>query len=91
MRATYNRHDGVLHMLAALDLATGRIGYRIRDRKRHREFLDLLKALRLRWPGEKLYVIADNFSPHRHPTVRSWCVGNQVELVFLPTYGSWLN
>ena len=90
-RATYNRYDGVKHMLAAMDLATGRIFYRIRDRKRHREFLDLLKALRARWPGEKLYVVADNFSPHRHPKVRAWCADNKVELVFLPTYGSWLN
>jgi transposase len=90
-RATYNRYDGVKHMLAALDLATGKIFYRIRDRKRHREFLDLLTALRARWPGEKLYVIADNFSPHRHPRVRSWCADNQVELVFVPTYSSWLN
>jgi transposase len=90
-RATYNRHHGVMHMLAALDLATGKIYYRIRDRKRHREFLDLLKALRARWTGEKLYVICDNFSPHRHPTVRAWCADHQVELVFLPTYGSWLN
>jgi hypothetical protein len=23
LRATYNRYDGVMHMLAALDLATG--------------------------------------------------------------------
>ena len=90
-RATYNRYDGVKHMLAALDLATGKMLYRIRDRKRHREFLDLLTALRARWPEEKLYVIADNFSPHRHPKVRAWCAANQVELVFLPTYGSWLN
>jgi hypothetical protein len=27
-----------MHMLAALDLATGKIYYRIRTRKRHREF-----------------------------------------------------
>ena len=50
-----------------------------------------LKALRARWPGEKLYVVCDNFSPHKHPDVRAWCAANQVELVFLPTYGSWLN
>ncbi|SDD13908.1 transposase, partial [Actinokineospora iranica] len=43
------------------------------------------------WPGEKLYIICDNFSPHRHPKVRAWCATNDVELVFLPTYGSWLN
>jgi transposase len=91
LRATYNRNDGVMHMLAALDLSTGKIHYRIRPRKRHREHLDLLKALRTRWPGQKIYIVADNFSPHRHPTVRAWAAANDVELVFLPTYGSWLN
>lgn len=90
-RATYTRTSGVMHMLAALDLATGKLFYRIKDRKRWIEFLDLLKALRARWPGEKLYVVCDNFSPHRHARVREWCAANQVELVFLPTYGSWLN
>ncbi|MEU1399085.1 transposase [Micromonospora zamorensis] len=33
----------------------------------------------------------DNFSPHKHPEVRAWCTVNQVKLVFLPTYVSWLN
>ncbi|WP_211210188.1 transposase [Actinopolyspora halophila] len=78
-------------MLAALDLTAGKIHYRIRDRKRHREFLDLLTSLRARWPGEKLYLVCDTFSPHRHPAVRAWAAANKVELVFLPTYGSWLN
>jgi transposase len=91
LRATYNRNDGVLHMLAALDLATGRISYRIRSRKRRQEFLAFLKTLRTRWPDEKLYVVCDNFSPHRHADVRAWCADNQVELVFVPTYSSWLN
>ncbi|MFF3358154.1 transposase [Streptomyces sp. NPDC002917] len=49
------------------------------------------KSLRVRWPGEKLYVVLDNFSPHKHPNVRAWVAANDVELVFLPTYGSWLN
>jgi transposase len=91
LRATYHRYDGVMHMLAALDLATGKLFYRIRPRKRWIEFLELLKALRARWPGEKLYVVCDNFSPHRHARVRAWCAANEVELVFTPTYGSWLN
>ncbi|MBL1121165.1 IS630 family transposase, partial [Streptomyces sp. 110] len=56
LRATYNRYGGVMHMLAALDLTTGKIYYRIRKRKRWREFLSLLKTLWERWPGEKLYV-----------------------------------
>ena len=48
LRATYHRYDGVMHMLAALDLTTGQLFYRIRHRKRSIEFLDLLKALRRR-------------------------------------------
>lgn len=91
LRATYNRYNGVMHVLAALDLATGEIYYRIRRRKRWREFLGLLKALRARWPGEKLYVVLDNFSPHKHPNVRAWAAAHDIELVVLPTYGSWLN
>jgi transposase len=91
LRATYRRTRGVRHMLAALDLSTGQISYRIRDRKRWREFLALLKLLRARWPAQKLYVICDNFSTHKHPQVTSWAAGNKVELVFLPTYASWLN
>jgi transposase len=91
LRATDNRWHGVMHMLAALDLTTGKIHYRIRRRKRHAEFLDLLKALRAKWPGQKLHIVADNFSPHRHPDVLSWTTANDVELVFLPTYSSWLN
>ncbi|MFG1886238.1 IS630 family transposase [Micromonospora sp. NPDC049102] len=91
LRATYHRDHGVRHMIASLDLTTGRIHYRIRDRKRSIEFLDFLKSLRRRWPGETLHLILDNFSPHKHPTVRAWCAANAVELVFLPTYSSWLN
>lgn len=91
LRATYHRDHGVRHMIAALDLATGRLHYRIRDRKRWREILSFLKTLRARWPNQKLYLICDNFSAHKHPEVRAWCAANHVELVFLPTYASWLN
>jgi transposase len=91
LRASYNRTSGVRHMIAALDLATGQITYRIRARKRWQEFLAFLTLLRARWPGQTLYVIADNFSPHKHPNVTSWATAHRVELVFLPTYSSWLN
>ncbi|MEU4680932.1 hypothetical protein [Micromonospora sp. NPDC023737] len=38
-RAAYTRDQGVRHMIAALGLTIGRLRYRIRDRKRWREFL----------------------------------------------------
>ena len=36
-------------------------------------------------------MICDSFSLHRHARVRAWCAAHRVELVFTPTYGSWLN
>jgi len=52
-----------MHMLAALDLATGKLFYRIRPRKRWIEFLDLLKALRPAGPARSFTWSATNFSP----------------------------
>ena len=91
LRASYRRTGGVRHMIAALDLATGKMFYRIGERKRWQEFLSFLKLIRERWPGGRLYVIMDNFSPHKHPKVTGWAAASGVELVFLPTYASWLN
>ncbi|MGY2092823.1 IS630 family transposase [Nocardia gipuzkoensis] len=91
LRATYNRYNGIRHMFGALDLRTGQLYYRLRDRKRATEFLAFLKSLRARWPGERLHLILDNYSVHKRREVREWCVDHAVELVFLPTYSSWLN
>jgi transposase len=90
LRATYTRTAGVRQMFGALDLTTGKMIWRTRARKRWIEFLDFLKVLRARFGG-RLYVIVDNFSPHRRREVLAWCEANDVELVFLPTYASWLN
>lgn len=35
--------------------------------------------------------VLDNFSPHKHADVRASAVDNDIELVFPPTHGSWLN
>lgn len=91
LRATYHRTGGVRHMFAALDLASGQIFYRFRDRKRWQEFLAFLRQLRVRFPTGRLYVVCDNFSPHRKQQVIDWCADHDVELVFTPTNASWLN
>lgn len=91
LRATYHRTGGVRHLLGALDLASGQLLYRIRDRKRWTEFRDFLRQLRQRFPAGRLYVIVDNFSPHRHRKVAEWAAAHDIELVFLPTNASWLN
>ena len=91
LRATFNRTGGVRHMFAALDLATGQMFYRFRDRKRWQEFLAFLKQLRARFPTGKLYIVCDNFSPHKKAEVIAWCQANDMELVFTPSNASWLN
>jgi transposase len=91
LRATLHRTAGVRHMFAALDLASGEMFYRIRDRKRWSEFLDFLRQLRRRFPTGRLYVVLDNFGPHNKTQVRQWCEANDVELVFTPTNASWTN
>lgn len=90
-RATYHRYGGVRHMFAALDLASGQMFYRFRDRKRWQEFLGFLRQLRTRFPAGRLHVVCDNFSPHRKSEVADWCTAHDVELVFTPTNASWLN
>jgi hypothetical protein len=63
---------GSPQMFAALDLASGQMFYRFRDRKRWREFLDFLKQLRTRFPVGRLYIVCDNFSPHHKAEVATW-------------------
>jgi transposase len=90
-RATYTRTGGVRHMFAALDLASGELFYRFRDRKRWREFLGFLKQLRCRFPTGRLYLVCDNYGSHGKAEVTAWCAANDAELMFTPSNGSWLN
>lgn len=90
-RATYTRTAGVRQLFAALDLATGQLCYRFRDRKRWPQFLDFCRQLRRRFPTGRLYLICDNYGPHRKAEVTTWCTEHDVELVFTPTNASWLN
>jgi len=90
-RATFTRTAGVRHLFAALDLASGQMFYRFRDRKRGQEFLGFCKQIRARFPTGRLYVVCDNFSPHHKAEVTAWCQANDVDLVFIPSNASWLN
>jgi hypothetical protein len=75
---------------AALDLATGQLFYRFRDRKRWPEFGDFCKQLRRRSPTGKLYLISDNYGPRQsrghHPVS-----GQRRRAGVHTTNASWLN
>ena len=89
-RATYTRTAGVRHLLAAYDPESGKLYGHIRDTKTWREVRELLRSLRARF-DEHLIVVLDNFSPHHKQDLCDWAAEHDIELVYLPTYSSWLN
>jgi transposase len=95
-RATYVRLHGVRHLIAGYDLATDKLYGHIKTRKTRTEFLAFCRYLRsLHPPAVRIALVLDNFSPHL--TTRSddrvgrWAAENNVELAYVPFYGSWLN
>ena len=54
--------------------------------------LAFYRQIRMRYEPElRIYLIADNLSAHKTPDIRQWAAENNIELVFTPTYASFLN
>ena len=95
-RATYNRNDGVRHLLAAYDLGKDKIYGHIKTTKNRTKFLEFCRYLRSLYPPEvRIAIVMDNFSPHlstnKDQRVGDWAAANNVELAYVPTNASWLN
>jgi len=95
-RATYNRNDGVRHLLAAYDLGKDKIYGHIKITKNRTTFLEFCRYLRGLYPPEvRIAIVMDNFSPHlstkKDTRVGDWAAANNVELAYVPTNASWLN
>ncbi len=95
-RATYTRPHGVRHLLAGYDLSTDRLYGHVVTRKGRTEFLAFVRYLRSLHPMQvRIAIVLDNFSPHlstaTDPRVGDWATANNVELAYVPFYGSWLN
>jgi transposase len=92
LRATYSKHGGVRYLFGAYDVHADRLHGRLRPHKSAREVLGFYRQIRMRYsPKLRIYLIADNLSTHKTPEVRAWAEHNNVELVFTPTYASFLN
>lgn len=95
-RATYQRPHGVRHLLAGYDLATDRLYGHVVKRKGRTAFLAFCRYLRSLHPPEtRIAIVLDNYSPHLSTATDSrvgdWAQANNVELAYVPFYGSWLN
>jgi transposase len=95
-RATYTRPNGVRHLIAGYDLSTDKLYGHVKSRKARTEFLAFCRYLRSLHPAEvRIALVLDNFSPHlttkTDSRVGDWAAANNVELAYVPFYGSWLN
>jgi transposase len=95
-RATYKRPHGVRHLMAGYDLSTDRLYGHVVARKGRIEFLAFARYLRSLHPVEvRIAIVLDNFIPHlstkTDSRVENWASANNVELAYVPFYGSWLN
>jgi transposase len=88
----YRRH-GTTTLFAALDVDSGEILAQCKGRHRHQEFLAFLQHIDRSVPKHlDVHLIIDNFSPHKHPRVKSWLARRpRYHVHFTPTYASWLN
>jgi len=92
LRATYSKRLGVRYLFGAYDVHADRLHGRLRSHKNAGEVLAFYRQIRMRYdPRLRIYLIADNLSTHKTPAIREWAEGANTELVFTPTYASFLN
>ncbi len=88
----YIRH-GTTTLFAALDVASGRVLTKCKQRHRHQEFLGFLREIDAAVPKKlDVHLIVDNYATHKHASVRRWIAARpRFHIHFTPTYSSWLN
>jgi transposase len=92
LRASYKRPHGVRYLFGDYDVHQDRLHGRLRAHKNGGEVLAYYRQIRMRYdPSLRIYLIADNLSTHKTPAIRHWASQSNVELVFPPTYASFLN
>ena len=85
--------NGTLDLFAALNVATGEVLARCKQRHRAQDFVAFLREIDASVePGLEVHVVLDNLSAHRTPAVHRWVLRHpHVHFHFTPTYASWLN
>jgi len=87
------KRNGTATMFAALETLEGHVISMYDDRHRHQEWLKFLRAIDDVVPADRdIHLIADNYSTHKHPKVKSWLSRHpRFHMHFTPTSCSWLN
>ena len=92
MTHDYKRH-GTTTLFATMNVASGKGISLCQQRHRHQEWIKFLRLIDDATPDDKqLYLIADNYATHKHPTVQRWLKRHpRFHVHFTPASSSWLN
>jgi len=92
LRATYSKPHGVRYLFGTYDVHADHLEGRLESPKNAQVGLDCFGRLRARYhPDLRIYLVMDNLSTHKTQAVYEWAATSNVELVFTPTYASFLN
>ena len=91
----YKRH-GTKTLIAALDVATGKVFGQVRDSRKAVDLIEFMEALAERHPTGDVYVVWDNLNIHGDGPGRRWIAfnarhGGRFHFVFTPLHASWVN
>lgn len=92
LRATFKRPHGVRYLFGTYDIHDDRLSGELETHKNAEVVLDSFRKLRMRYDPElRIHLVMDNLSTHKTQDIREWAADSNVELVFTPTYASYLN
>jgi transposase len=87
----YIRH-GTQALLAALEVATGRVIGHVRDRRTSANFLHFMDDVVAAFPQRDVHVILDNLNIHKNAAAQRWLARHpRVQFHHTPTHASWVN
>src|ERR1700686_3452427 len=87
----YARH-GTQTLLAALEIATGKVVAHVRDRRTTVDFLSFMDDVVKAYPVNELCVVLDNLNIHKNEAARQWLLSHpRVHFHYTPTHASWMN
>ena len=87
----YVRH-GTQTLLAALEIATGKVVAHVRDRRTTVDFLSFRDEVVKSYPLRELHVVLDNLNIHKNEAAKQWLLRHpRVHFHYTPTHASWMN
>jgi transposase len=87
----YVRH-GTQTLLAALEIATGKVIAHVRDRRTSVDFLGFLDEVVKSYPVRELHVVLDNLNIHKNDAAKQWLLRHpRVHFHYTATHASWMN